>query len=105
MARIRDIAKVCKSKNAGPFQLTIDVVFEDRDTWNAVAATGVLDAALIARLYDVPEDEVLFTPYPAGLAFKATIPRKIPAGDIGDTDVYGCQQHAPMLDVEIPINR
>ena len=66
---------------------------------------GVLDAPLIARLYDVPEEDVLFTPYPAGLAFKATIPRKIPAGDIGDTDVYGCQQHAPMLDVDIPINR
>ena len=30
MAAIRDIAKVCKSKNAGPFQLTVDVVFETR---------------------------------------------------------------------------
>ena len=29
MARIRDIAKVCRSKNAGPFQLTIDVAFDD----------------------------------------------------------------------------
>lgn len=105
MARIRDIAKVCKSKNAGPFQLTLDVVFEIRATYDAVAATGVLSPALIARLYDVPEDEVLFTPYPAGLAFKATIPRKIPAGDIGDSDVYGCQQHAPLLEVDIPINR
>lgn len=104
MARIRDIAKVCKSKNAGPFQLTIDVVFETRATYDAVAATGVLTPALIAKLYDVGEEDVLFTPYPAGLAFKATIPRAIPAGDPGDTDVYGCQQHAPMLDVDIPIN-
>ena len=30
MARIRDIAAVCKSKNAGPFELTIDVVFDDQ---------------------------------------------------------------------------
>ncbi|SDG35005.1 MULTISPECIES: DUF4387 domain-containing protein [Thalassobaculum] len=104
MPRIRDIAKVCKSKNAGPFQLTIDVVFETRATYDAVAATGVLTPALIAGLYDVDEEDVLFTPYPAGLAFKATIPRHIPAGDLGDTDVYGCQQHAPMLDVDIPIN-
>ncbi|MEQ8584932.1 MAG: DUF4387 domain-containing protein [Thalassobaculaceae bacterium] len=104
MPRIRDIAKVCKSKNAGPFQLTIDVVFETRATYDAVAATGVLTPALIAALYGVAEEDVLFTPYPAGLAFKATIPRAIPAGDLGDTDVYGCQQHAPMLDVDIPIN-
>lgn len=105
MARIRDIALVCKSKNAGPFQLTIDVVFESRALYDAVAATGVLRPALFARLYGVTEDEVVFTPYPAGLAFKATIPRRIPAGDLGDTDVYGCQQHAPLLEVDIPVNR
>jgi hypothetical protein len=103
MPRIRDIAKVCKSKNAGPFDLTIDVVFEDDATYDRVAATGVLCPALFARLYGVAEGDVLFTPYPAGRAFKATLPRLIVAGDIGDTDVYGAQQHAPLLDVEIPL--
>jgi hypothetical protein len=38
--------------------------------------------------------DVLFTPYDAAFAFKATFPRLVPAGDFGDTDVYGCQQHA-----------
>ena len=103
MARIRDLAKVCKSKNAGPFDLTIDVVFEDDATFERVRASGVLSPALFARLYAVAEEEVLFTPYPAGRAFKATLPRLVPAGDIGDTDVYGAQQHAPMLDVDIPL--
>jgi len=35
MAFIRDIARVCKSKNAGPFELTIDVVFDNADTFPA----------------------------------------------------------------------
>ncbi len=48
-------------------------------------------------------EEVIFTVYDAGLAFKATLPRLIPAGDIGDTDVYGAQQHAPLLAVEVPV--
>jgi len=103
MPRIRDIAKVCKSKNAGPFDLTIDVVFEDDATFEKVRATGVLCPALFARLYGVREEDVLFTPYPAGRAFKATLPRLIVAGDIGDTDVYGAQQHAPLLEIEIPL--
>ena len=103
MPRISEIAQVCKSKNAGPFELTIDVVFESRELYDSVAATGVLNAALIARLYDVSENQVLFTPYPAGNAFKATIPRRMPSGDVGDTDIYGAQQHAPLLDVEIPL--
>jgi hypothetical protein len=103
MARIAEIAEVCKSKNAGPFELTIDVVFGSRDTFDRVAETGVLNAALFARLYGVAETDVLFTPYPAGNAFKATLPRRIPSGDVGDTDIYGAQQHAPLLDVEIPL--
>jgi hypothetical protein len=103
MARIRDIAAVCKSKNAGPFDLTIDVVFDNDALFEQVRVTGVLCPALFAGLYGVAEADVLFTPYPAGRAFKATLPRLVPAGDIGDTDVYGCQQHAPMLDVDIPV--
>ncbi|WP_184382466.1 DUF4387 domain-containing protein [Roseococcus suduntuyensis] len=104
MPRIRDIAQVCKSKNAGPFLVTIDVLFEDAAVYRQVKATGVLNAALFARLYGVPEEKVLFTPYDAALAFKATLPRLVPAGDFGDTDVYGAQQHAPLLEVEIPLN-
>lgn len=103
MALLKDVAKVCKSKNAGPFELTIDVVFEDADTYRRVAETGVLGPALFARLYNVPAEHVLFTPYDAAFAFKATLPRLVPAGDFGDTDVYGCQQHAPLLDVDLPI--
>ena len=103
MARIRDIAQACKSKNAGPFELTIDVVFADRAVFDRVRATGVLGPALFAKLYNVREEDVLFTPYPAGNAFKATLPRLVASGDVGDTDVYGAQQHAPLLDVEVPL--
>jgi len=101
--KIRDIAKACKSKNAGPFELTLDVVFDQREMYERVRATGVLGPALFARLYNVRPEDVIFTEYPAGNAFKATIPRLVPSGDIGDTDVYGAQQHAPLLDVDIPL--
>ena len=105
MAKISEIAQVCKSKNAGPFEVTIDVVFSDKAMFQKVKDTQVLNADLIARLYQVKPSDVLFTIYDAGNAFKATVPRRIPAGDIGDTDVYGAQQHAPLLDVDIPIAR
>jgi hypothetical protein len=103
MTLIKDIAKVCKSKNAGPFELTIDVVFDDADTFHKIKATGILCPALFAKLYNVPPETVLFTPYDAAFAFKATLPRLVAAGDFGDTDVYGCQQHAPLLDVDVPV--
>ena len=103
MAKLRDIAKACKSKNAGPFEITIDVMFEDPKTFEAVRRTGVISPALFARLYRVPESAIQFTEYPPALAFKASFERPTPSGAIGDTDVYGAQQHAPLLDVDVPL--
>lgn len=102
MPLIKDLATVCKSKNAGPFELTIDVVFDNAGAYNRVKRSGVLCPKLFADLYKVNEQDVLFTPYDAAFAFKATLPRLVPSGGIGDTDVYGAQQHAPVLNVHIP---
>ena len=103
MAKLKDIAKACKSKNAGPFHITLDIMFDDAALFDRVRATGVITPALIASLYGVAPGEVLFTEYPPALAWKATLARRIPSGALGDTDVYGAQQHAPLLDIEVPI--
>ena len=103
MPKLKDIAKACKSKNAGPYELTLDIMFEDAATFEKVRKTGVISPQLIAALYKVPAESVIFTEYPLALAYKATIERPIASGAVGDTDVYGAQQHAPLLDVEVPI--
>jgi hypothetical protein len=102
MPLIKDLAKVCKSKNAGPFELTIDVVFDNAEAYFRVKRSGVLCPQLFAKLYKVDERDVLFTPYDAAFAFKATLPRLTPSGGVGDTDVYGAQQHSPVLNINIP---
>lgn len=103
MRTIQESAVMCRSKNAGPFEVTIDIAFPDRETYEKVKASGIICPELIASRYGVAPGDVIFTAYDAGLAFKATIPRAVAAGDFGDTDVYGCQQHALLLDVELPI--
>lgn len=103
MTRLKQIAKACKSKNAGPFHVTLDIMFDDAKLFELVRATGVIRPELIAQLYHVSLEQVQFTEYPPALAWKATIPRRIPSGAVGDTDVYGAQQHAPLLDIEIPL--
>ena len=103
MARIRDIAVACRSKNASPFLLTLDVVFPDRETFEKVRASGVITKELISRLYSVSVDDVLLVEFPPANAIKATIPRLHGSGDVEDTDVYGAQQHAPLMDVEVPL--
>ena len=103
MPKLKDIAKACKSKNAGPYELTLDIMFADAATFDKVRKTGVISPALIAALYHVPVESVVFSEFPPAHAYKATIERRIASGAAGDTDVYGAQQHAPLLDVEIPI--
>lgn len=102
MALLKDVARIIRSKNAGANLLTLDVLFADRATFERVQAGGVLGPALIARLYGVAEADVRFTAYPEAYAFKATLPRLHLSGDPADSDMYGAQQHAPLLDVELP---
>ena len=98
-----ELASVIRTKNAGPYELTIDIIFRDRESYERVKATGSLNAALIARLYGVPQQDILEALYfdPA-CAFKATMKRPMPCGQIGETDIYGAQQHAPLLDLCLP---
>ena len=102
MPKLKDIAKACKSKNAGPFELTLDVLFHDLETFERVRRSGRITPEVIAALYSVRPEDVLFTEYPPAFAYKATIRRRIPSGAVGDTDVYGAQQHAYLLDIDIP---
>jgi len=100
--RLDRLASLVRSKNAGPFQLTFDIMFTGADVYQRVKSSKVLNASLIARLYDCELDSVQFFECDNALAFKATIPRRQVQGAFGDPDLHGGQQHAPLMAVEIP---
>jgi len=100
--KLMDLAKVIRSKNAGALTLTLDVMFNEFAEYERVANSGVLQPALIATLYAVAPSDVQIINYPVANAIKITLPRTIPSGHPGDGDVYGAQQHAPLLDINIP---
>lgn len=102
MDKLKDLAKVIRSKNAGALLLTLDVMFEHEATYQRVRDSNVLNVRTIAELYGVSDNHVEIVPFDVALAIKVTVPRAVPAGSPGDTDVYGAQQHAPLLDLEIP---
>ncbi len=103
--KLTQLARIIRSKNAGPFELTLDVLFNDQEGFDRARQSNTLTAATIASLYGVELDQVLSVHFfePA-LAFKATLARKICSGSVGDSDVFGAQQHAPLLGLEIPGN-
>ena len=99
--KLVDIAKVIRSKNAGPTTLTLDLLFNDEAGFELACASPSLTSAAIAEMYSQPAARVQVLPYPPALAIKVVMPRRIVSGDPGDSDVYGAQQHGPMLAVEL----
>lgn len=99
--QLQDIAQVIRSKNAGPRRLTLDVIFASETDYARVAQSPALSAERIAALYGLAAADVEVIPYPLGRAIKITLARAVMAGDPGDKDVYGAQQHAPLLEIEI----
>ena len=105
MSTLGELAQVLRSKNAGPFLITIDVMFDSMETFQRVASSGALTPAAVAERYGLPAEDVRVVDYPRAKAIKITLPRlwgKRGAGSPGDRDVYGAQQHAPLLSLAIP---
>ena len=101
--KLMDYTKMLRSKNAGPLWLTMDLSFEDKSTLMKLLNCGALNTSTIASLYDVPEEHVKIIPYPVVNAIKITIPRKYPSGALLDSDIYGCQQHMLLANLEVTL--
>ena len=101
---LKEIASVIRSKNAGPFELTLDVILKDDAMFRRLREADVISAQTIARLYRIPESDVIgIVWFPNARAVKATIVRPLPSGALGERDVYGAQQHAPLVNFEFEL--
>lgn len=98
------LASVIRAKNAGPFEVTFDVMFSSLSTYNTVKASGVLTKSTIAKLYNLEESDVVTCMFwDQALAFKATVARKpIVSGGWGEVDMHSSTQHAKLMELHIP---
>lgn len=96
-------AKVIRSKNSGPFELTFDIMFDADESYFHVKRAGVITQENVATAFSVAPDQVLVCKaFDAARAFKVTIRRPVSSGDLADRDVYGCQQHVPLTRIRVP---
>ncbi len=100
---LTQLAAVIRSKNAGPYELTIDILFKREEDYLFLKERNFFTKELFAQLYGVGEDKIINLVYfdPAA-AVKCTMVRAVVSGAIGDTDIYGAQQHAPLLTLQVP---
>ncbi|KAF2446173.1 hypothetical protein P171DRAFT_430385 [Karstenula rhodostoma CBS 690.94] len=102
-----DIAHVLRSKNAGPYEITFDVMFATESIFWLVKSSGCLNAAVIAELNEITEDQVIWSGFfDQALAYKATIPRlwrgtPTPNGGFMESDVHGSQRYIGLLNLPL----
>ncbi len=99
--KLWEMTRLIRSKNAGPFELTFDIIFKNTAGYEKVRDAKVISAQWVANTYGVQESLVKVIEYPAANAIKVTIPRPVISGDILDSDVYGGQQHGPFVELDI----
>ena len=102
MTCLWEVASLIRSKNAGPFELTFDVMFKDQAMYEKVRDAQVINAEWFARVYRILPGTVSIINYDAACAIKITIPRPVISGDVDDSDVLGGQQYGPLVMLELP---
>jgi hypothetical protein len=103
VAKLSQLAKTVRSKNAGVDLITFDVIFTDKAVYERVKRARVLTRESVLALYKLaPERLADFVEFDPGNAIKFTIYRRQPSGSPGDPDIFGAQQYAPLLEIDVP---
>jgi hypothetical protein len=97
------LADIVRSKNAGPYRITFDVIFADRTRYEHVRDSGAITPESVASAYGLPLSQVSsFFHIDHAMAIKVTIIRPRAQGTSGDGDMYGCQHHVSLMKIAAP---
>jgi len=94
-----DHALEIRSKNAGPFWMTLEAFMKD-DAGYQLAA-DLINEATIAALYAVPVETVLIFRIAALNVVKISFPRPVAQGSLRDRDIHGGQHHVPLASLAV----
>lgn len=102
--KLYDVAAVLRSKNSGPFEITVDALFHDAEIYYKIKESGMINKEVVSKLYNIaPEWITQIVFFDQALGFKITFARAVSSGTFLDRDVYGAQQHAPLMGLEVDL--
>jgi hypothetical protein len=105
---LSDLCRIVRSKNAGPYEITIDAMFASKEAYEAVKSSDLLSSSNVAKAIGIPEEDIIWIGFfdPA-ISFKVTIPRirsgkKKSAGGFMENDIHGSQEHMGLASLKLP---
>ena len=101
MPRLYEVCRHVRSKNAGPYWVTVDLFFRDQDTYRFHKDDPAICPQTFARLFGADEAFVKVVHVDDLAVVKVSYPRPRPQGWQGERDMHGGQQYVSLLDVEL----
>jgi hypothetical protein len=91
-----------RSESVTMTSLTIDIMFDDAEAYRRARGAEIVNRTAIARVYSRNPADIIVVNHDAALAIKVRFPRPQSSGSKEDRDVYGGQQYAPLLGLQVP---
>jgi hypothetical protein len=101
VTKLNDVCRYIRSKNAGPFWITVDLFFDGAENYSRYGATERLTPALFAELFGADPALVKRTAVDDLQIVKFSYPRAKPQGGVVERDMHGGQQFVRLLDVAL----
>ena len=95
-----DLALEVRSKNAGPFWITLEAFMPDEETYRI--ADTLITAELISDLYHVRSASLQIFRIPQLRVVKVSFPRPVVQGSLHDRDMHAGQHHVPLACTPVP---
>jgi hypothetical protein len=101
MSKIGEVCRHVRSKNAGPFWVTIDLFFRNEELFRRYRDAPALGPDTFKRLYGANPDLVKRLPVDNLRVIKISFPRGKPQGWMGERDMHAGQHYARLLEIDI----
>ena len=105
MPRLREVCRYVRSKNAGPFWVTVDLFFDGADSYSQYHADPAISAESIAAIYGVDAAHVKRFEVKSLNMVKISYPRTTPQGGVVERDMHSGQQFVSLLELQLRRNR
>lgn len=104
MPKVRDVCRYVRSKNAGPFWVTVDLFFKDAQSFETFHGDQALSPESLAPICDSEPALVKVFPVQNLNVIKISYPRASAQGGIVERDMHQGQQYVRLLDIELGTN-
>jgi hypothetical protein len=102
---IYDLASVIRSKSSSPFEVTFDIIFNDKDVYRKVKLSNSINKSVLSSIFSVKEEDISdVVYYDAALAVKFNMPRRTSIASFGENDMHAAQQHVPLSLLKIELD-